>query len=112
MSHMPSKNPERRKEVKRQFYRFRRGLEVDAAIEAATLFLGHPGTGRPKTRCIAYYRVYGEEPPHPDYEHEAQRLTVERVVTRARATLIAAYEQLEKRGRPNAKRPQLDAALA
>ena len=111
---MSSRNPERRKEVRLQLYRFRRGLEVDAALEAATLFLGHPGIGRSKTRCVAYYRVYGEEPPHPDYEREAQRLTVERVVRRAVATLIAAYEESEKRGRIRVharKRLQLDAAL-
>src|SRR5206468_3856129 len=83
-----------------------RGLAVDAALESAELFLS------PKTRCIAYYRVYSEEPPHPDYGREAQRRTVERLVARAGATLIGAYKQPEKRGPGQNKRLQLGAALA
>src|ERR1043165_7787873 len=102
---MSSRDPERRREVNREFYRFRRGLEVDAALEAAQLFLSpKPAWRGSPPRCLAFSRVYSEEPSHPDYNRATQRRTVERLVAGAGATLIGAYEQPEKRGRPNAKR--------
>jgi DNA invertase Pin-like site-specific DNA recombinase len=110
---MSSRNPERRRQVNREFYRFHRGLAVDAALEAATFFLSVPKTASRLSprKCIAYCRVYSETPPHPDYGHKAQREAVERVVGRAGATLIDEYDETEKRGRRNSKRHQLSNAL-
>src|ERR1051326_1356435 len=110
---MSSNNPERRREVNREFYRFHKGLERDDALEAATFFLSVPKTASRLSprKCIAYYRVYGEKPPHPAYEREAQRRAVERVVTHADAKLIDEYDETEKRGRRNSKRHQLSNAL-
>src|SRR5690242_4751851 len=115
---MPSTNPERRRQVNRQHYRHHRGRALDAELEAAALFLGRaPSTTAMdnRRRCIAYLRVYGEEPPHPDYEREAQLQTVERLRRRIGARLIDTYEEPEKRragGGGRQKRPELARALA
>jgi DNA invertase Pin-like site-specific DNA recombinase len=102
---MSSKDPERRREVDRARRRRQRKRAVETALETAALLL------RPKTRCIAYYRVYSGEPPHPDYERAAQREAVKLLIARAGATLIDAYVQPEKRGPGFNKRLQLGRAL-
>jgi len=89
---MPSKNHERRKEVQREFFRFHKGLERDAALEAAA------GLIEPKERCIAYYRIFpGDHPPYPHYSREAQQGAVRRVVGFAGAQLISTYNEPESR---------------
>lgn len=103
---MPSTDPARRREVNREHYRFHAGLAADAALETAGLLV------KPKTRCVAYYRIYSESPPHPGYERTTQRQIVERLVTGAGATLINTYEQPERRGAGRNDRHQLGAALA
>lgn len=115
---MSSTDPERRREVNRDWYRHHRARALDAELEAAALYLGRaPSTAAMdnRRRCIAYLRVYNEEPPHPDYDRQTQQQTVERITRRIGARLIDTYEELEKRrsgGGGRQKRPELARALA
>lgn len=101
---MPHKDPERHRDYNRKYARFGAGLKQDAVLDAAKLLLD------PKKPCIAFYRVFSEEPRAHNAGEAAQRQAVRHLVRGAE--LIGTYVQPEKSGPGQKKRPQLGAALA